>query len=82
LDLNITDGTTTNTPISAGALGTSAGTVLLRPDDSAKLAGTHQAEAEDENASSPAFWRYNFDLNFAGGSSPTITGTVLVRWRC
>jgi len=82
LDVNITDGTVTNVPILAGALGAAAATKVLRPDQSALEAGTHDVPAENENASSPAFWRYNYDLNFTGGSTPTVTGTVLFRWRC
>lgn len=77
LDVNITDGTTTNTPISGAALGTSADVVRHEPDDSAKAAGTHIIPMEE----STAWWVYHFDLNFTAGTTPTLTGTLTFRWR-
>lgn len=79
LDVNITDGTVTNTPISGSALGTSADVLRIAPDATALAAGTHQIPVEDP--STGAWWVYNFDLNFTGGTTPTVTGVLTFRWR-
>jgi len=81
LDVNFTDGTETLAPIAAQSIGTAAGTVRLEPTESDKVAGNQIIPAENPKASSPAYWRYTIDFNFTGGSSPTVTGTLVVRFR-
>lgn len=71
LDIDITDGTTTNNVIAAGSIGTSAGQTRLTPDADS----TPYVEADtDDN------WRYEVDFNFTGGTSPTVTGSVVLRF--
>lgn len=73
IDLNITDGTTTVTPVLAQSVGTAAGQVVIKPSTAS---GYHTvAQDLDDN------WRYNLDFNFTGGTSPHITGRAVVRWR-
>ena len=76
LDLDITDGVTTKAAISGQSLGTAAGTVRLAPTDADKQAGNNVAPVK-----ASAFWRYTLDFNFTGGTTPTLTGTVVARWR-
>lgn len=72
IDLNITDGTTTVTPILAQSVGTAAGQVIIQPS----TADGYHAVAQDTDNN----WRYNLDFNFTGGTSPHITGRAVVRW--
>jgi len=76
IDVNITDGTVTNTPIAASSIGTAAGTTRHLPSAASKEAGTHTATIKTS-----AYWRFNFDLNFTAGTSPTVTGMIAFRWR-
>ena len=75
LDLDITDGTTTKAAIAAQSIGTAAGQTHLVPTGASKAAGDHTAPID----STPS-WRYQIDLNFTAGTSPTVTGKVIVRW--
>ena len=76
LDVNLTDGTITKTPISGQSIGTAAGTVRLAPTEAVLDQGVHIAGQKQSG-----WWRYNFDLNFSGGSTPTVSGTIVFRWR-
>jgi len=76
LDLDITDGTTTKNAITAQSIGTAAGTVRLAPTDADRQAGNNTATVK-----AAAYWRYTLDFNFTGGSTPTVTGTIVARWK-
>ncbi len=80
LDVDITDGTTTRAAIAAQSIGAAAGTKRLAPAVAAMESGLHIADQEDAGGSSPAFWRAQIDFNFTGGTSPTVTGTAVLRW--
>ena len=80
LDVDITDGTTTRAAIAAQSIGTAAGTKRLAPTAADMANGLHLTDQEDAGGSSPAFWRAQIDFNFTGGTSPTVTGTAILRW--
>lgn len=73
IDLNITDGTTTVTPVLAQSIGTAAGQVIITPSTDN---GYHTVAQDLDNN-----WRYNLDFNFTGGTSPTVTGRAVIRWQ-
>jgi len=75
LDVDITDGSTTQAAISGQSIGTAAGQVKLTPTQAAIEAGTHIA-AQDTGDD----WRADVDFNFTGGSSPTVSGEMVLRW--
>lgn len=75
IDVNLTDGTTTYVPILASSIGTAAGTTRHTPSDADVFAG--QAVAVQE---ATADYRATVDVNIAGGSSPTVTGTLVLRF--
>ncbi|MCA9920645.1 MAG: hypothetical protein KC445_21980, partial [Anaerolineales bacterium] len=75
LDVDLTDGTDTLSPIAAGALGNAAGQVLLEPSAAIKFAGSDKAP----QLANP-IWRVEVDFNFTGGSSPTVTGWLVLRF--
>ena len=73
LDLDITDGTTTNNVIAAGSIGTAAGQTRLTPDSLTDSSADIPADSDDN-------WRYEIDFNFTGGTTPTVTGTIVLRF--
>ncbi len=75
LDLDITDGSTTKAAIAAQSIGTAAGKSRLVPTAQDLEDGDHNVPQDDGSD-----WRYEIDLNFTGGTSPTVTGKVVVRW--
>lgn len=80
LDVDITDGTVTRAAIAGQSIGAAAGTTRLAPAAADKESGLHIADQEDGDESSPAFWRAQIDFNFTAGTSPTVTGTAVLRW--
>jgi hypothetical protein len=76
LDVDLTDGTNTRNAIAAGSIGTGAGATRLVPADADLEDGDHIADQEE----STSYWRAEVDFNFTGGSSPTVTGTLVLRW--
>lgn len=80
MDVDITDGTVTRAAIAAGSIGTAAGEVRLTPAAADREAGNDRADQEDSSASSPAYWRADIDFNFTAGTTPTVTGTAVLRW--
>ena len=77
IDLDITDGTTTNNVIAGGSIGNAAGQTRLTPDsqtDGSADIPADAATAGDDN------WRYEIDFNFTGGTTPTVTGALVLRF--
>ncbi len=73
LDIDLTDGTLTQSVIAAGAIGTAAGQTRLTPDDPD---GEDRFLLHDTGDD----WRLEVDFNFTGGSTPTVTGTLVLRY--
>lgn len=72
LDVDLTDGTTTKNAIAAGSIGNAAGQTRLAPKADDKEVGRHIAPQDD--------WRAKVDFNFTGGTSPTVDGSLVLRW--
>lgn len=75
LDVDLTDGTTTQAAIAAQSIGTAAGQSRLVPTADSKANSDHAVAIDTDNN-----WRAEVDFNFTGGSSPTVTGTLVLRW--
>ena len=73
LDIDITDGTTTKNAVAAGSIGAAAGQTRLTPDSLTD--GSANIPADDDDN-----WRYEIDFNFTGGTTPTVTGTIVLRF--
>ena len=73
IDLDITDGSTTNNVIAAGSIGTSAGQTCLTPDSLTDGTADIPSDSDDN-------WRYEIDFNFTGGTTPTVTGSIVLRF--
>lgn len=82
LDVDLTDGTVTRAAIAAAALGTAAARMIHRPLEADQQAGNHIADQElmSSDGSNAAMWRAQVDLNFTGGSTPTVTGELVLRF--
>lgn len=80
VDVDITDGTITRAAIAAQSIGTAAGTLRLIPTSALAEAGDDRADLEDPDGSSVAFWRADIDFNFTGGTTPTVSGVLTLRW--
>ena len=75
LDIDLTDGTTTKNAITVGSIGTAPGQTTLEPTNADQLDGNHTAPQDPT-----PFWRAEVDFNFTGGTSPTVTGTLVLRF--
>lgn len=75
IDVDLTDGTTTKAAIAAQSIGTAAGQSRLTPTAADQLDGTNTVAQDTDNN-----WRAEVDFNFTGGSSPTVTGTLVLRF--
>jgi hypothetical protein len=73
LDIDITDGTTTKNAVAAGSIGAAAGQTRLTPDSLTD--GSANIPADDDDN-----WRYEIDFNFTGGTTPAVTGTIVLRF--
>ena len=73
IDVDITDGTTTNAVIAASSIGTSAGQTRITPDSETDATANVAIDTDDN-------WRYEVDFNFTGGTTPTVTGSLVLRW--
>jgi len=73
LDIDLTDGTTTKNAVAAGSIGTAAGQTRLTPDSLTDGSANIPADADDN-------WRYEIDFNFSGGTTPTVTGALVLRF--
>ena len=73
IDIDITDGTTTNNVVAAGSIGTAAGQTRLTADSQTDGTADIPADSDDN-------WRYEIDFNFTGGTTPTVTGSIVLRF--
>ena len=73
IDLDITAGTTNNSVIAAGSIGAAAGQTRLTPDSTTDGTADIPADSDDN-------WRYEVDFNFTGGTTPTVTGWLVLRF--
>lgn len=78
LDVNLTDGTTSKVAINGQSIGTAVGSGVLRPTEADQEEGNHYIS---QIAAGAAVWRALVDFNFTGGTSPTVTGQVTLRFR-
>jgi hypothetical protein len=73
IDLDITDGTTTNNVIAGGSIGNAAGQTRLTPDSQTDGTADIPPDGDDNR-------RYEIDFNFSGGTTPTASGTLVLRF--
>ena len=73
IDLDITDGTTTNNVIAGGSIGNAAGQTRLTPDSQTDGTADIPPDGDDNR-------RYEIDFNFSGGTTPTVTGALVLRF--
>ena len=73
LDIDITDGTTTKNAVAAGSIGAAAGQTRLTPDSLTDGSADVPIDSDDN-------WRYEIDFNFTGGTTPTVTGSLVLRF--
>jgi hypothetical protein len=73
IDLDITDGTTTNNVIAGGSIGNAAGQTRLTPDSQTDGTADIPPDGDDNR-------RYEVDFNFSGGTTPTASGTLVLRF--
>lgn len=73
IDIDLTDGTTTKNAVAAASVGTAAGQTRLTPDAPADGSASIPAGSDDN-------WRYEIDFNFTGGTSPTVSGALVLRF--
>ena len=73
LDIDITDGTTTKNVVAAGSIGAAAGQTRLTPDSLTDGSADIPADSDDN-------WRYEIDFNFTGGTTPTVSGSIVLRF--
>ncbi len=77
VDIDLTDGTTTKAAVAAQSIGTAAGTTRQTPTAAVQEAGDHNVPEIDDD---DAIWRAQVDFNFTGGSTPTVTGAIVLRF--
>ncbi len=73
IDVDITDGTATKNVIAASSIGTAAGQTRHTPDSETDETANIPVDKDDN-------WRYEVDFNFTGGTSPTVTGSIVLRF--
>ena len=73
IDLDITDGTTTNNVIAGGSIGNAAGQTRLTPDSQTDGTADIPPDGDDNR-------RYEIDFNFSGGTTPTASGALVLRF--
>ena len=73
LDIDFTNGTTTKNAVAAGSIGNAAGQTRLTPDSETDGSASVPADADDN-------WRYEVDFNFSGGTTPTASGALVLRF--